>query len=384
MRKRVPDAVIVGAGPAGSTAAFLLAANGLRVVILDRSPFPREKLCGGLLTRKTIQTLAAVFGVTADTLRSEKVIRHESRGYLVGGRNRRPIHGTLDYPFHLVDRTVYDHFWLERAVSAGAEFRAGARVIAFNPSTSQVVTSGGDLLQGKFVLGADGVASRVRSALRRAGRIADPRGGETAIAIETFVPRTVSGAFPDYPCLHYGYIPWGYAWSFPAPERQALGILALRHKAGHRVASCFRDFLSSQPVRMEKELRFQSRSLPYGNYLATPGWKNTLLLGDAAGLADPFLGEGIYYAHRSAQLAADAILETRSRPESALQVYRSRFLRILYPELRFAHAARRLIFSLPLRLYYPVVSSLLRAMPKIWEETIQGQRRFRWLKKLNA
>ena len=76
MRKSVPDAVIVGAGPAGSTAAFLLASNGLRVVVLDRSHFPREKLCGGLLTWKTIQTLAAAFGVTAATLTSEKIIRH--------------------------------------------------------------------------------------------------------------------------------------------------------------------------------------------------------------------------------------------------------------------------------------------------------------------
>ena len=115
-----------------------------------------------------------------------------------------------------------------------------------------------------------------------------------------------------------------------------------------------------------------------------PAGRTRLLLGDAAGLADPFLGEGIYYAHRSAQLAADAILETRSRPESAMQAYRSRFLRILYPELRYARAARRLIFSLPPRLYYPFLNLLLRATPKVWEETIQGQRTFRWLKKLNT
>jgi flavin-dependent dehydrogenase len=189
MRKSVPDAVIVGAGPAGSTAAFLLASNGLRVQVLDRSHFPREKLCGGLLTWKTIQTLAAAFGVTAATLKSEKIIRVESRGYLVGGRNSRPIHGTLDYPFHLVERKAYDEFWLKRAVSAGAEFRPGTRAMSFNPATRQVVTADGEILHARFVLGADGVASRVRSALRRAGKIADPRGGETAIAIETFATR---------------------------------------------------------------------------------------------------------------------------------------------------------------------------------------------------
>lgn len=68
-------------------------------------------------------------------------------------------------------------------------------------------------------------------------------------------------------------------------------------------------------------LQIQSHTIPYGNYLETPGNANVLLVGDAAGLADPFIGEGIYYAHRSAQLAAQAALESRSHPESAIGRY---------------------------------------------------------------
>jgi flavin-dependent dehydrogenase len=103
---------------------------------------------------------------------------------------------------------------------------------------------------------------------------------------------------------------------------------------------------------------------------------------DAAGLADPFLGEGIYYAHRSAQLAAQAVSESRSQPESAIGRYRKSFHRAIYPELRYARAGRQIIFSLPPSFYFPVLTILLRLMPKVCEETIQGQRTFRWLQRI--
>jgi menaquinone-9 beta-reductase len=105
-------------------------------------------------------------------------------------------------------------------------------------------------------------------------------------------------------------------------------------------------------------------------------------VGDAAGLADPFLGEGIYYAHRSAQLAAGAAIEAYRHPDSALSRYHRHFRRSIYPELRYAWAGRQVIFSLPRAFYYPSLTMFLRLMPKIGEETIQGKRSFRWFRKM--
>jgi flavin-dependent dehydrogenase len=107
-----------------------------------------------------------------------------------------------------------------------------------------------------------------------------------------------------------------------------------------------------------------------------------MLVGDAAGLADPFLGEGIYYAHRSAQLAAQAIAECRSHPESATHRYREMYRRLIYPELRYARAGRQIIFSLPPSFYFPLLTVFLRLFPKICEETIQGQRSFKWFRRI--
>lgn len=354
------------------------------MVVCDRQRFPRPKLCAGLLTEKTIRTVEAVFQTGPAALLSAGVIGHATRRYRLAGSDRRAVCGTLDHPFHLTDREVYDHFWLKKAREAGAEFHPQAAVIEIDPEGPSVLTAGGDEFRADLIIGADGVDSRVRRALARRGMLPPARGFETAAALEIRIPRRPDGGFSDEATLYYGFTPWGYAWSFPGPTGQIVGMAGLRQKAAARLRSDFGHFLAALGQSPPPEGRIRSRSLPYGNYLPTPGGRNILLVGDAAGLADPFLGEGIYYAHRSAQLAAEAILACRGRPQSALAVYTARYRRRIYPELRYARAGRQLIFSLPPRFYFPVLAGMLRLMPKICEETIQGRRSFRWFRRLDS
>jgi geranylgeranyl reductase family protein len=383
MEKTTCDVVIIGAGPAGTTAAFILASRGLRVVLLERQDFPRPKLCAGLLTWKTIQLLGSLFRIRPQILATNGVLLHASREYGVSGRCRREVRRMLDYPFHLVDRKAYDHFLLQHAVAAGADFRPGSAVVSVDLARSEVETRNGEKWSGRLVIGADGAASRVRRALFKACEITEPRHPGPAAALECFVPRQ-PGILPGHPAIYYGFIPWGYAWSFPGKTEQVLGIAALKAKAGRRISAGFRDFLAHLNLVGLNPLRIRSHAIPYGNYLATPGNANVMLVGDAAGLADPFLGEGIYYAHRSAQLAALAALDSRTHPETAVTRYRQSYRRILYPELRYARAGRQIIFSFPPHLYFPVLAALLRLMPKVCEEMIQGQRTFRWFRRLAA
>jgi menaquinone-9 beta-reductase len=383
MGKATYDALIVGAGPAGSTAAFLLASCRLKVALLDRRDFPRPKLCGGLLTWKTIRLLETVFQITPRTLAENDVLRHATREYAVCDRCRREVLRTLDHPFHLVDREAYDHFLLQRAISAGADFHSGKAVASVDLARCEVATQNGEKWTGRFIIGADGVHSRVRRTLLHARKIAEPRHPGLAAALECVVPRQ-PGALPDHPSIYYGYIPWGYAWSFPARGGQILGIVALKAKAGRRIRAGFRNFLAYHDLADTNALPIRAHAIPYGNYLDTPGNANVLLAGDAAGVADPFLGEGIYYAHRSGQLAAQAVIESRSKPESAAGLYRDGLRRVIHPELRYAHAGRQIIFALPTSLYYPVLTVLLRLMPKVCEETIQGKRTFRWFRRVKT
>lgn len=384
MRSHQSDALVVGAGPAGATAAFALASKGMRVTLLDRRVFPRAKLCGGLLTWKTIKVIGEVFHRTAEDLKACKVIHAENRSYLVAGPSGRGVVRTLDFPFHFVDRKAYDHLWLRLAIGAGAAFRPGVHVVSVDPQKNEVLTADGDTHRGRFIVAADGVHSRVRRSLERCRLIPAATREQTAAALEAFVPNEAAAGLPGHPAIFYGHLPWGYAWSFPGNGHRILGIAGLRTRADRRLHGAFNAFLASLSLPRELKVRTAGHSLPYGNYLRAPGTGSILIAGDAAGLADPFLGEGVYYAHRSGALAAAAILEAADRGRTAAGCYADRIERTILPEMRYARAGRNLIFSLPPRLYYPVLGAALRLAPKICEETIQGRRSFQWLRRVNG
>ena len=127
----------------------------------------------------------------------------------------------------------------------------------------------------------------------------------------------------------------------------------------------------------EKLLELKGQTLPYGNYLTKPGWGNALLLGDACGLADPLLGEGIYYAHRSGQIAAEALQAVYPHFDIALENYEKHLNQTLIRELKTIKIIRNIIFYLLCVGDYRLMALFIRMAQKTVEETIQGQRSFR-------
>jgi len=376
------DAIVIGAGPAGSTAAYLLASKGLRVLILDKDTFPRDKLCGGLLTWKTVKLLESTFQITIDFLKSEQIITCSSNKYRVVSSVGSSFNSQLDYPFHFVQRTAYDSFWLNLACRAGAEFRPGEKVISLDYSEfrGKISTDKGSKFFGRFILGADGAVSKVRGLLAFNNFIHADWKSNLATALEVFVPSRQTPELPDYPHIYFGHIPWGYAWCFPRGHLRVIGICGLNAKAGKLLRNGYEAFLDSIHISREHRPAPASHALPYGNYLTTPGFGNVLLLGDACGLADPLLGEGIYYAHKSAQLAAEAVMQSYHEPPAALKGYTRQLNRAIISELKYARLGRQIIFSLPGAWPYRVLTSLLKAMPQKCEEVIQGQRSFKWFR----
>jgi len=376
------DAIVIGAGPAGSTAAYLLASRGFRVLILDKGTFPRKKLCGGLLTWKTVKFLESIFQTTIDFLKSKQIITGSSIKYRVISSTGTSFKSQLDYPFHFVQRTAYDSFWLKLACQAGAEFRPGEKVISldYTDLRGKISTDKGSQFFGRFIFGADGAVSKVRGLLASKKFIHTERKSNLATALEVFVPNRQTPQLPDYPHIYFGHIPWGYAWCLPGKHFRVIGICGLNAKAGKLLRNGYDAFLDSICISREHIPAPASHALPYGNYLTTPGYGNVLLLGDACGLADPLLGEGIYYAHKSAQLAAEAVIQSYHEPPEALKGYARHLNRVIISELRYARIGRQIIFSLPGAWPYRILTSLLKIMPKKCEETIQGQRSFKWFR----
>jgi geranylgeranyl reductase family protein len=374
------DALIIGAGPAGATAAYILAADGYKVGIIEKKPFPRDKLCGGLLSQKTIRLLKDIFNLRLSDLKARGVIQYQSSSYSVGDRSGKCLYGKLDFPFHFVNRKMYDAFWVDQAVSAGAEAIFREKAQAVDTASGKVVTRLGRQFEGRFIIAADGVFSRVRTLLFQRGLIKCRGMHDIAPALEIFLPRDERSEFPHYPKIYYGYIPWGYAWSFPGTKAQILGICGLKQKGRHSITKCFRDFLSAQQIPESDFSNAKGYALPYGNYLHKAGYNNILLVGDAGGFADPLLGEGIYYAHKSAQLAAAAVRQSFDRPGKVLADYSALLCRSVLTELKYAKMIRQVLFSLPGQWQFNVLSFMLKQIPNKWVEAVQGQRSFKLLR----
>ena len=375
------DVVVIGAGPAGSTAAYILALNGLDVLILDKSTFPRDKLCGGLLTLKTAKLLETVFKLSVDRMKRHRIITYQSFNYKVVDSKGNSIKGRMDYPFYFVQRSIYDAFWLEMAQKAGAQFREGEKVVALDITAKKVTTNKGGEFFGNFILGADGALSKTRQLLSAAGLIKPNRRSEIATTLEVFIPNRDISELTDYPSIYFGHIRWGYTWSFPGENFRILGLAGLKDKAGKSPKAGFQRFLESLNISFERVPHLRSHALPYGNYLSRPGNGNVLLLGDACGLADPLLGEGIYYAHKSAWLAAQAILSSSDNVPAVFEKYTRLLEKDIISEHKLLRILRQIIFSLPGNWSFKILAAILKTIPTQCEEALHGLRSVKWFRR---
>ncbi|HSO20735.1 MAG TPA: FAD-dependent oxidoreductase, partial [Desulfosarcina sp.] len=156
----IADVVVVGAGPAGCAAAYDLAVDGIRVLVLDRAAFPRAKACAGGVTVKTAHALRYTI---------LPVVRHTACHLSVSCRTRRPRRLAGGGPIcHMVDRSAFDRYCLEQTMAAGAEVARVNRIDAVEERRDGVVLrTYGNAVHCRYVIGADGVHSRVRRLTRR-------------------------------------------------------------------------------------------------------------------------------------------------------------------------------------------------------------------------
>ena len=387
------DVIIAGGGPAGATAGYMLGTAGLTVLIIDKSVFPREKLCGGLITHKTVRLLERVFGESALSLKNKGIIIHESDGYEVRTRSSAIVRGKGASPFFFLDRSGYDHYLLEKARMAGADVIVGDGIRYLDVLKSEVTTVSGRRFSAGFIIGADGVNSRIRRSFATDLFGRHDWSGSLAAAFEIFPERNAVKKQLDHPVLYYGFVDWGYGWVFPVGDRLRVGMCALKKKNRKKVITAFRDFLSVMDIKGAHEEKMRGYVLPYGCFLPSPVFRNVLLVGDAAGFADPLLGEGIFYAQRSAELASQAILGAKQEnmgisqraTDDIQKLTAAHYMRSLQkdimPELVYAGKIQDTIFSCLKRFDYLPLRILMNMFGDMPIEAVHGIRSYRWMRK---
>lgn len=385
------DVIIAGAGPAGSTAGYLLSKAGLKVLIIDKSTFPRKKLCAGLITYKTVKLLERVFDETVDSLKEKGLINYESGCYEIFCRDKLISRRKTEVPFRFIERESYDYFLLNKALEAGAELVEGDGIglRSLDILKSSVTTMSGKKYSSDIIIGADGVNSRIRRSflVDLFGR--EDWSGNLASAHEIFLSRESVRKNFEHPALFFDYIDWGYAWIFPNRDQLKIGMCALKKRNREDVLTAFRAFLADIDLDGKAEEKIHSYVLPYGSFLTSPVFRNVMLVGDAAGFADPLLGEGIFYAQRSAELVSHAILEgrgtARRAPADIQHQITTRYLQALqktiYPELEYAGKIRNIMFSCLSRFSYFPLKILMGLLGEKPVETVHGIRSYKWMKK---
>jgi geranylgeranyl reductase family protein len=321
------DVLVVGAGPGGSTAAYFLALHGVDVALVDKAAFPRDMPCGDGLTPRAVKVLLDMGVDTAEPgFARVEGLRIQGRAAFL----ELPWPVLSEWPGYGLVRTRndFDHLLAQRAAKAGA--RLWERTEAVGPSfrdgwvtgaTLREVTDDGDeetrTVQAKFVLAADGAASRFaqQAGVRR----------DASRPLGIAARRYYRMQRPQEPWLESWLDLWegdallpGYGWLFPLPDGTVnVGAGLLNTFKGFKDVSAqklFDAFVAMLPedwgINEETaEGRVLSGSLPMGmnrRPLAMPGM---LVVGDAAGLVNPFNGEGISYAMESGQLAAELVYE---------------------------------------------------------------------------
>jgi geranylgeranyl reductase family protein len=335
------DVLVVGAGPAGAFAAYQLAKQGFRVLLIDRSAFPRDKVCGGGISNKTVQLLD--FGVTpvTQTRVLGAYLTYQNREIVARDLQGRDGIATL--------RRDFDNLLVQKAIAAGVEFRphtSFSKVTQFGDVLTVETTAGS--ISARYLLAADGVFSQVRQQHFPSRLVSYAPSVEALV----YVRDEVIQRFNSRVLFDFGGMDRGYGWIFPKSDHLNVGIFSIFPSSNIKTALA--SFMSryrslSEPSRVQH----LGYCIPLRNRLGLYQLKNIWLLGDAAGFAESFYGEGIYFALKSAQVASVALKQSFGSIESTL--YSALVRTDLSSDLWYSELLAKLFFRMPRFGFYHLV-----------------------------
>src|SRR3990172_7662583 len=334
------DAIVAGAGPAGSTAARILAREGGSVLLLDRARFPRDKPCGGGVTLRA--AACQEIDLTPVVERTVTGARFSLRlGEAFDRRYEKPL-------TYMTQRCRLDAFLVEAAVAAGATFQDGEPVRAVEVSPNGGSGSGVTVrtergsYSARALIGADGANGVV-------GRDTGTRPEtEIAVALEGNVPYPdgVPERWREFVGLDLGGLAGGYGWVFPKGDHLNVGVGAWKYAAftlrPKLAGLCAR--YGFDPYGLES---LRAPHLPVRVPGSTIARGPVAVVGDAAGLVDPLSGEGIHMAFMSGRLAPKTALRMLAGEADDLSAYQRAVERRLQPELSVSRKLQELFHFAP-------------------------------------
>lgn len=299
------DCIIVGAGPAGASAAYHLAKHGRSVLLLEKQALPRYKPCTGGVSPAIAQWFDFDFAPAID--RKLETICYT---WKLGD----PVHAKLQTsePMWMVRRDVFDHFLVQQAQKQGAELRddTAAIGIEFKSDHWQVKTAN-DTVSGRYLIAADGAKGPTAKWL---GFKAPKQRSAAALEVAAATVDATNAFF------EFGMVKNGYIWRFPKADGYALGIATFRGNDPNDLSPLLREYAQKSGLELSTaSLTTHPLNLWDGDQ--TLHTQNALLAGEAACVVDPFTAEGVRPAIFTGVKAAEAIDAALAGKANALQGY---------------------------------------------------------------
>ncbi|MDD1778046.1 MAG: NAD(P)/FAD-dependent oxidoreductase [Candidatus Helarchaeota archaeon] len=346
MKKRF-DIIVVGAGPAGSTAAFFLAEKFHRsVLLIDKERFPRDKPCGGYLTKRVFERFNYL------KAKVKEITEVPTYGSFFYGPDLSKLEWIKEFPVgYLALRIKFDDFVKNLAVTKGAEILEGNAVenLLISETEAKVLLRDGTSYTGDIIIGADGARSLIAKKSQITGKSSSLSKG-VCVVNEFEVPtEDIDEIYGDKRPTHYfygfeGVI--GYSWVFPKKHHINIGIGGPSN-TGREIGQIFPRFLkflrekNMIPASIREDSKFKAAIIPPSTalYLNQSYSNRVLLVGDALGVVSSISGEGIYQSMASGEDAAriaNEALDEKKFDASFLSRYEKIWKKDLGGELKMA------------------------------------------------
>lgn len=310
------DAIVIGGGPAGSSTSYHLSKAGLRVLLVEKEPLPRFKLCAGCLSARALKLLPKGY---------ESLLLNKIRAGRLGYR------GVEDYRLetkeeiaYIVDRKDFDFFLVNEALKAGTELIQG-EFLSFEEEKGgyKVYTSKG-VFRSNFLIGADGAHSRV-------AKLIGFKGKSLFKSLEFFT----EGDLKEEVLIEIGWVSRGYLWVFPHGDGISVGIATTGKED---LLKILKDYSSLKGIKYKHPKGWH---IPFPQKELHLGRERVMLVGDSASMTDPLLGEGIFYALWAGQALSKSIIQNPSQP---IKVYK-KLIKPIQEELLKANKIASLAYS---------------------------------------
>jgi geranylgeranyl reductase family protein len=359
------DTIIIGSGPAGASAAYVLAKAGNKVLVLEKEKLPRYKTCGGGLTYRGQNLIP--FDITEIVENKCYAVEINDFEANVSFKTRRKNPVVL-----MTMRSGLDYRLIKEAKIFGAEIKDNAELKDLNYSGTHIevtLKNRKEKFYSKFLIAADGALSVAAKKYFGEGK----RKLIPALEYEVFVDSDVLLRFKKAVRFDFGIVPGGYGWVFPKKDHLSIGVLSMKLKNGN-LNNFFSDYLKLLEIKHINKSERHGFVIPLNsrNIFAKD---RIILIGDAAGFTDPITAEGISFAVLSGQLAAESLLIGNLSPELVCKEYNSRVSKKILPELKAGKFLSYFIYSYN-RLRILVVKLYGKKLSELMTDVVMGEKSY--------